>query len=208
MAEEKYKFTEDYYTGIPFIDEEHRHLFELANEAYDTMKDEFMVDKYDKIVELIEELSDYTKTHFAHEEEYMKSINFQYFWSELRAHKMFVAKMDSYDLSQIDQSQDQAILDLLDFLTKWLTVHIKGADHRIGEATKKLEAAGDKNALNAGKIQAAADKKAGAGKKDAAERKEAADKKNAANTEAAADKKPAPEKKDAAEKKDAKPKKA
>ncbi len=160
MAEEKYKFTEDYYTGIPFIDEEHRHLFELANQAHDTMTDAFTVDKYDKIVALLEELNEYTKTHFAHEEEYMKSINFQYYWSELRAHKMFVAKLDSYDLSQIDQSQDQAILDLLDFLTKWLTVHIKGADRRIGDATKKLEAEGDKTALNAGKIQAAVDKKA------------------------------------------------
>lgn len=196
MTEEKYKFTEDYYTGIPFIDEEHRHLFEIANEAYATMKDEFLVDKYDKIVWLIEELSDYTKTHFAHEEEYMKSINFQYFWSELRAHKMFVAKLDSYDLSHVDQSQDQAILDLLDFLAKWLTFHIKGADRRIGEVTKKLEAAGDQNALSAGKIQAAAYKKSEAGKNAATETKEAADKK------------PAPGKKDAAEKKDAKPKKA
>lgn len=128
----KYKFTDDYLTGIESIDKEHEHLFEIANETYDLLKNEFVTDKYDKIVALLEELKEYTKTHFAHEEEYMKSINYQYIWSEIHQHRTFEKKFDDVDLKKLDDSQQEYILEILDFLTKWLSGHIKGADRRIG----------------------------------------------------------------------------
>ena len=128
----KYEFTDDYLTGIELIDKEHEHLFEIANETYDLLKNEFVTDKYDRIVALLEELKDYTKTHFAHEEEYMKSINYQYIWSEIHQHRTFEKKLDDIDLKKLDDSQQEDILEILDFLTKWLSGHIKGADRRIG----------------------------------------------------------------------------
>lgn len=128
----KYEFTDDYLTGIELIDKEHGHLFEIANETYDLLKNEFVTDKYDRIVALLEELKDYTKTHFAHEEEYMKSINYQYIWSEIHQHRTFEKKLDDIDLKKLDDSQQEYILEILDFLTKWLSGHIKGADRRIG----------------------------------------------------------------------------
>lgn len=128
----KYEFTYDYLTGIKLIDKEHEHLFEIANETYDLLKNEFVTDKYDRIVALLEELKDYTKTHFAHEEEYMKSINYQYIWSEIHQHRTFEKKLDDIDLKKLDDSQQEYILEILDFLTKWLSGHIKGADRRIG----------------------------------------------------------------------------
>ena len=127
----KYEFTDDYLTGIELIDKEHEHLFEIANETYDLLKNEFVTDKYDRIVALLEELKDYTKTHFAHEEEYM-SINYQYIWSEIHQHRTFEKKLDDIDLKKLDDSQQEYILEILDFLTKWLSGHIKGADRRIG----------------------------------------------------------------------------
>lgn len=128
----RYEFTDDYLTGIELIDKEHEHLFEIANETYDLLKNEFVTDKYDRIVALLEELKDYTKTHFAHEEEYMKSINYQYIWSEIHQHRTFEKKLDDIDLKKLDDSQQEYILEILDFLTKWLSGHIKGADRRIG----------------------------------------------------------------------------
>lgn len=128
----KYEFTDDYLTGIELIDKEHEHLFEIANETYNLLKNEFVTDKYDRIVALLEELKDYTKTHFAHEEEYMKSINYQYIWSEIHQHRTFEKKLDDIDLKKLDDSQQEYILEILDFLTKWLSGHIKGADRRIG----------------------------------------------------------------------------
>ena len=70
-----YEMKPEYYTGIAQIDEEHKKLFEIADEAYELYKNEFIPDKYDHIAKILNELRDYTKIHFQHEEEYMKSIN-------------------------------------------------------------------------------------------------------------------------------------
>lgn len=135
----KYEFTKDFLTGIEFIDKEHARLFELANQTYDLLHDELVTDKYDRIVNLLEELRDYTKTHFAHEEEFMESISFQYIWSEKHQHLTFIAKLESIDLKKLDEHQEAYILDVLDFLAKWLTGHIRGADARIGAAVRAMD---------------------------------------------------------------------
>ena len=132
----KYEFTKDYHTGIDFIDEEHAKLFEIANRAYDLLTNQFVTDKYDAIVAVLEELRDYTKYHFNHEEEYMKSINYPKRFSQLHQHTQFINKLESYNLKEIDVNQQEGLLEILDFLALWLQSHIKGMDKKIGEAVK------------------------------------------------------------------------
>lgn len=132
----KYEFTKDYHTGIDFIDEEHAKLFEIANRAYDLLTNQFVTDKYDAIVAVLEELKEYTKYHFNHEEEYMKSINYPKRFSQLHQHTQFINKLNSYNLKEIDVNQQEGILEILDFLAVWLQGHIKGMDKKIGEAVK------------------------------------------------------------------------
>ena len=132
----KYEFTKDYHTGIDFIDEEHAKLFDIANRAYDLLTNQFVTDKYDAIVAVLEELRDYTKYHFNHEEEYMKSINYPKRFSQLHQHTQFINKLESYNLKEIDVNQQEGLLEILDFLALWLQSHIKGMDKKIGEAAK------------------------------------------------------------------------
>ena len=132
----KYEFTKDYHTGIDFIDEEHAKLFEIANRAYDLLTNQFVTDKYDAIVAVLEELRDYTRYHFNHEEEYMKSINYSKRFSQLHQHTQFINKLESYNLKEIDVNQQEGLLEILDFLALWLQSHIKGMDKKIGEAAK------------------------------------------------------------------------
>ena len=51
---------EEYNTGIEDIDNQHKELFRVSNEAYNLLKDDFRTDKYDKIIEIISDLRDYT----------------------------------------------------------------------------------------------------------------------------------------------------
>ena len=132
----KYEFTKDYHTGIDFIDEEHAKLFEIANRAYDLLTNQFVTDKYDAIVAVLEELRDYTKYHCNHEEEYMKSINYPKRFSQLHQHTQFINKLESYNLKEIDVNQQEGLLEILDFLALWLQSHIKGMDKKIGEAAQ------------------------------------------------------------------------
>lgn len=132
MAEEHYAFTADYYTGIASIDKEHAKLFAIANEAYELLANQFMADKYDQIVAILEELRDYTKTHFAHEEAYMEGIGYSHRWSQKVQHMDFIKRLEETDFRTLDESQHQTLLDLLDFLANWLISHIQGMDRRIG----------------------------------------------------------------------------
>lgn len=59
------KWKEDYELGIKHIDEQHENLFEIADRAYKLLTNEFFTDKYDKIIEILEELKEYTVFHLS-----------------------------------------------------------------------------------------------------------------------------------------------
>lgn len=128
-----YEFKEIYKTGIDSIDAEHRRLFEIAEEAYQLQQNEFIPDKYDNLVSILEELRDYTKTHFAHEEAYMKEIGYKGMFTQKVQHDAFIQKLEDMDLSAIDENSDAAISDILKFLTDWLVDHILHVDKLIAE---------------------------------------------------------------------------
>ena len=128
-----YEMKPEYYTGIDFIDEEHAKLFSIANKAYELLMDEFIPDKYDYILEVIQELKDYTKYHFEHEENYMNSISYKRILSQKVSHHDFIEKLDEYNADSIDESQRDTLLELLDFLNDWLVEHIFKSDKLIAE---------------------------------------------------------------------------
>lgn len=127
-----YEFKDEFRTGIEEIDNEHKKLFEIADRLYEMMINEFIPDKYDYIVEVLNELKDYAATHFKHEEEYMMSIRHKKLISQKAEHDEFIEKLEAYDLDEIDENQRKVILELLDFLNEWLINHILKSDKQIG----------------------------------------------------------------------------
>ncbi len=127
-----YVFKDEFRTGIENIDLEHQKLFEIADKAYETLMDDFIPDKYDYIVEILNELTDYATIHFEHEEAYMMSIRYKKLISHKAEHVEFIEKISSYDLSEVDEKQKDVILGLLDFLNDWLIHHILENDKLIG----------------------------------------------------------------------------
>lgn len=127
----KYEFTKDYLTGIDEIDKEHTRLFEIANECYDLVMDDEAMDRFDKIVALLDELRSYAATHFANEEAYMERIQYERRFSERYQHLRFIQKLSEINLDDIDENQQEYLLGILDFLARWLYGHIKVMDCRI-----------------------------------------------------------------------------
>jgi len=128
-----YEMKPEYYTGIEFMDNEHKKLFEIANNVYELLMNDFIPDKYDYIMEVINELKDYAKTHFEHEEEYMGSIKYRKLLSHKVEHDNFIEKVNEYNPDVIDENQREILLELLDFLTTWLVDHILMQDKLIAE---------------------------------------------------------------------------
>ncbi|APF23690.1 MULTISPECIES: bacteriohemerythrin [Clostridium] len=128
-----YEMKDEFKTGIDFIDEQHARLFEIANEAYTLLKNDFTIDKYDKVIDLVDELKDYTVFHFNAEEEYMDSINYKRRFTQKIEHDAFIKKINEVDYKTIDSDPDKYILELLELLNQWLTGHILHNDKLISK---------------------------------------------------------------------------
>lgn len=128
-----YEMKDEYKTGIEFIDVQHKKLFEIAETTYKLLKNDYTLDKYDKVVHLIEELQAYTDFHFKAEEEYMESIDYKRMFTQKVEHEAFIKKIRDVDFNKIDKDQDEYIISILQFLNDWLVEHILEKDKLIGK---------------------------------------------------------------------------
>lgn len=126
-----FELKDEYKTGIEEIDEQHEKWFAIAERANQLLKNEFIPDKYDGIVAILKELTDFTKMHFAFEEDYMKQIGYKMMFSQKIEHDGFIAKLEEINLQEIDDNQENAILDILSYLNNWFVHHIVEKDKLI-----------------------------------------------------------------------------
>lgn len=124
-------FSDKYLTGIELIDREHKQLFDILMELNALNTDEFLVDKFDQIANVLEELKDYTVKHFEDEERYMREIGYAGLEAQQRVHQAFIDKIEGIDLEEVDDDQQGCIDELVDFLATWLINHILKMDHQI-----------------------------------------------------------------------------
>lgn len=122
---------EEYSIGVDEIDNQHKKLFKIAEDAYDLLKNELYIDKYDRILALLQELKDYTIFHFKTEEGYMKTTGYKKYLSHKVLHDDFIDKINNMDLDKIDVNQDKYIIEILDFILNWISEHILGSDKKI-----------------------------------------------------------------------------
>ena len=127
-----YEFKEEYVTGIASVDTEHKRLFEIADEAYQLTKEEFLVDKYDQVRHILGELKEYALQHFEHEEAYMESINYKHMFIQKVKHDQFREKINDMNLEHLDENTDSMLEEILEYLTNWLINHILEHDKQIG----------------------------------------------------------------------------
>lgn len=131
-----FEFTDDCKIGIEQIDEEHRYLFELLNRVHNLLQNaDYQGDNYQHIKDIIAELDDYAEQHFAHEEAYMEQIRDPELILQRTQHAFFREKVLTLDFAHIDDIADQRefLVDLVNFLAKWLYRHILGSDILIGK---------------------------------------------------------------------------
>ncbi|MHC1683607.1 MAG: bacteriohemerythrin [Clostridiaceae bacterium] len=122
-----------YFTGIKLVDDEHAKLFEIGRRGFDLLTNEYTIDKYDKIVAIIEELREYAIVHFRDEEEYMESIGYKRLFTQKMDHQAFIKKVSEVDFKTLDHDQEEALMDILTFVSKWLVEHILEKDMLIGK---------------------------------------------------------------------------
>ncbi|RBP44773.1 bacteriohemerythrin [Garciella nitratireducens] len=125
------RWKDEYLTGIDIIDEQHKELFRIAEQAFELLKNDFYIDKYDRIVNLIEQLKNYASFHFETEENYMTQIGYQRLLHQKVQHHDFVEKVNQINLEEVDENQDQSLLSIIEFAVDWIDQHILKEDKRI-----------------------------------------------------------------------------
>ncbi len=131
IRENPCEFTDDYLTGIALVDAEHKELFRIVDKANQLVKSFDSLSGYDNIIMILNELKEYTKEHFADEEEYMEGIQYEGLSAQKRAHEAFIDKLDNINLDQIDANPQEYLQELLEFLLGWLINHILYTDKKI-----------------------------------------------------------------------------
>lgn len=133
-----YEFTNDCLLHIDNIDEEHKKLFKLLNEAFTLV--EVTEDVTPIAKNFITSLKDYASTHFAHEEAYMESINDPELSLQKAEHQAFTKKMNDFVLdTSSPENAKKSLNDLLSYLVRWLYHHILSSDMMIGKMTSLNE---------------------------------------------------------------------
>lgn len=124
-------FDNTFKTGIDFIDEEHKTLFDIIGKVHTTIETQLVHDKFDAILNILDELKEYTRVHFADEENYMRKIGYSGLAQQEILHQNFIDKLNELDLNDVDDNQEAYLYDFLDFLQNWLVNHILKIDKLI-----------------------------------------------------------------------------
>lgn len=121
-------FTDQFKTGIPMIDEEHKMLFDIIGKIHTAIQTELVHDKFDIILDILDELKDYTHVHFADEENYMREIGYEGLAQQEILHQKFIDTLEELDLNDVDDNQEAYLYEFLNFLQNWLINHILKVD--------------------------------------------------------------------------------
>ena len=124
-------------TGIEVIDAQHQRLVGYLNdlEAAKTAGDKHMV------AEVIEQLVDYTQSHFGFEEAMLEEAGYKFLKPHKKVHELFIKRITEFT---IRAAKGEDIVDELHaMLSKWLLNHIANEDRDYAASVRRLMAEGE-----------------------------------------------------------------
>lgn len=124
MAKHYIEWSDDYSVGIDSIDQQHKKLVNLINQ-FQTALDYPTGETFER--EAMDELVDYTKTHFTYEEGLMEQNGYPDFEPHKAQHKKMIDEVNKV-LTEFEHDHDKAMEHALKYLRNWLINHINGTD--------------------------------------------------------------------------------
>ncbi len=121
-------WTEDLNTGIEVIDKQHRRIVDYINELNTANETNDIA----AVNQVLNELVDYTLSHFSFEEELQEKANYPFFKAHKRVHEMFTKRIA--DFQRRAKAGENVAPEILSMLKIWLVNHIKGDDADYVEA--------------------------------------------------------------------------
>ncbi len=122
-----FDWSNDYSVRNQGIDQQHQQLFHIINELYDAIE----ADKGATVVgNTIQSLIDYTRNHFAAEEQLMLAKGYPDYLAHKAIHDELLAQVDDFD-RRYREGETAVVEDILPFLLgDWLMNHITVMDQQ------------------------------------------------------------------------------
>lgn len=112
----------EYNTGIDVIDDQHKRILDFINEIDDNPDAQDRI----RIRQILNNIIDYTQSHFTFEESLQEEASYKYRVPHKRVHDLFIKRIEGYrDLFEAGHSIEN---ELYDVLSKWLINHIQHDD--------------------------------------------------------------------------------
>ena len=128
-----FEWSEEYSVGVSIIDDDHKKLVSLINEA-DIAKQNG--EKLTEIMKILNDMVLYARRHFKMEEAYMDEFKYLDYQSHKSEHLDFTIRALEYSNRMIN-GEDHLIDDILEYLQEWLIKYIQETDVELAEFLKE-----------------------------------------------------------------------
>ena len=116
----------EYSVNEAELDSHHQKLFQIINTVY---RNVMTSPKVDSILPMIDELSAYTRYHFAAEEQYLRERGFLDIEDHIAKHRELTLKIEALRMSYNDNDLDVSG-ELIVLLGEWLLRHVLREDRK------------------------------------------------------------------------------
>jgi hemerythrin len=116
------EWTDELNTGIPVIDKQHQRIVAYINR----LEHARLAQDRNEVSEVLDELVDYTLSHFAFEESLMEEAGYGFINAHRKVHQLFAKRVADY--RQRFKYEEAIEEELLHTLKAWLVNHIRNDD--------------------------------------------------------------------------------
>ncbi len=121
-------WTDTLSVGVQTLDNQHTVLVETLNDLHAAM----MKGQARTVAgQLLHKLVDYTRDHFATEEAMMEAANYPALATHRLKHRELTKQVEEF-VARFEKGDITLSVQLLNFLSEWLTTHIQGEDQKYG----------------------------------------------------------------------------
>lgn len=124
-------WTPELDTGIDVIDDQHKRIVEYINDLYTAHKSH----DQQAIAAVLENVLDYTLSHFGFEEVMMEDAGYEFLHAHQRVHQVFIQRVTA--LADRFKAGEDVTAELHNLLARWLVNHIQKEDHHYAKAVKE-----------------------------------------------------------------------
>ncbi len=121
-GESTIQWTSDMVTGIDVIDSQHKRIVAYINHLGHAVRQRNRL----SVGTVLEELVDYTLSHFAFEESLQEEVGYRYAKPHKAVHDMFIKRVAKFQARH--SAGEDIALELHAMLSTWLVHHIKRED--------------------------------------------------------------------------------